>query len=164
MSAKTLFQFLSFFRWLMLVFCFGLALALSAFAYEFALKLWKFALAIPSMDDVDAVLGLLGLVDHALVAGLVVMVMLSTFSSFIENQDDEQGQVSWLSSISFGALKTKLAATITAIGAITLLEHLFQDSALNPVNVGLELAVELVLLLVFVAFAVLDGLASRRPH
>ena len=112
------------------------------------------------MDEIDAVLKILGLVDYALVAGLIVMVMLSTFSSFIENQDDASG-ASWLSSISFGALKIKLASTIAAIGAITLLEGLFETAAMNVMNVVLGLATELVLLLVVVAFAMVDRMAVK---
>lgn len=158
--ANKLFKILSVFRWLMLVFCFGLAAALCAFAAVFALKVWKFLSGVPAMDEIDAVLKILGLVDYALVAGLIVMVMLSTFSSFIENQDDASG-ASWLSSISFGALKIKLASTIAAIGAITLLEGLFETAAMNVMNVVLGLATELVLLLVVVAFAMVDRMAVK---
>jgi len=161
--AKALFQILFAFRWIMLVFCFGLALALCGFAAVFCLKLWKFAAALPTLDEFDAVLKILGLIDHALVAGLIVMVMLSTFSSFVENQDDAAG-ASWLSSISFGNLKIKLISTIAAIGAITLLENLFSESALNSSNVMLGLAIEVVLMLVLLSFAVTDWLGSKGVH
>ena len=161
--ANKLFKILSAFRWLMLVFCFGLAASLCAFAAVFVLKVWKFLSAVPAMDEIDAVLKILGLVDYALVAGLIVMVMLSTFSSFIENQDDASG-ASWLSSISFGALKIKLASTIAAIGAITLLEGLFETANLNFMNVALGLATELVLLFVLLAFAMIDRWGTKPTH
>ena len=76
MSAKSIFKVLLQFRWLMLVFCFGLAAALCGFAAVFALKTLKFLMAVPTMDEVDALLKMLGLIDAALVAGLVVMVIL----------------------------------------------------------------------------------------
>ena len=159
--SRSLFQILSAFRWVMLVFCFGLAACLCGFAWVFLLKAWAFLAAIPGISEIDAVLKMLGLVDYALVAGLIVMVMLSTFSSFIENQDDAAG-ASWLSSISFGSLKIKLASTIAAIGAITLLEDLFDAGPLNITNVSIGLAIELVLLAVLLVFAVIDRLGKTH--
>jgi uncharacterized protein (TIGR00645 family) len=163
MQAKFIFRILMQFRWLMLVFCFGLAAALCGFAAVFALKTFKFLMAVPSMDEVDALLKLLGLIDSALVAGLVVMVMLSSFSSFIENQDDEQNQ-SWLSAISFGALKFKLASTIAAIGAINLLESFFEAGPLNANNIMLQSAVEFVFIGFVLVLAIVDWLEKRSKH
>ncbi len=160
---RHLFQILSGFRWLMLVFCFGLAVSLLGFAGVFALKVWKFLLEVPTVGEIDVVLKLLGLIDYALLAGLIVMVMLSTFSSFIENQDDSVS-ASWLSSISFGALKLKLASTIAAIGAISLLEDFFQEAPLSWANAGMGLAIEIVFLLVILTFALVDYLANKAPH
>ena len=82
-------------------------------------------------------------------------------SFFIENQDDAAG-ASWLSSISFGSLKIKLASTIAAIGAITLLEDLFDAGPLNITNVSIGLAIELVLLAVLLVFAVIDRLGKTH--
>ncbi len=165
MNVKKVFSLLHAFRWLMLVFCFGLALALAllGFAAVFAIKTYKFLLAVPTMDEVDALLKILGLIDSALVAGLVVMVMLSLFSSFVENQDDDKSQ-SWLSSMSFGVLKLKLASTIAAIGAINLLESIFEAGPLNSNNIMLLGGVEFVFLFVVIAFAFVDWLGQGKTH
>jgi uncharacterized protein (TIGR00645 family) len=160
MSAKTIFKILLQFRWIMLIFCFGLAAALCGFAAVFALKTMTFILSVPSMDEVDALLKILRLIDSALVAGLVVMVMLSTFSSFVENQDDAQNQ-SWLSAISFGALKFKLATTIAAIGAINLLESVFESSPLNANDIMLQSAVEIIFIGFILVLAIVDWLEKR---
>ena len=160
MSAKAIFKILLQFRWLMLVFCFGLAAALCGFAAVFAMKTIKFLLAVPTMDEVDALLKMLGLIDSALVAGLVVMVMLSSFSSFVENQDDTQSQ-SWLSAISFGALKFKLASTIAAIGAINLLEAVFETGPLNANDILLQSGVEIVFIGFVFVLAIVDWLDKR---
>jgi uncharacterized protein (TIGR00645 family) len=163
MPANLIFKVLYQFRWLMLVFCFGLAAALCGFAAVFALKTFKFLQSIPTMDEVEALLKMLGLIDSALVAGLVVMVMLSSFSSFVENQDDTQSQ-SWLSAISFGALKFKLASTIAAIGAINLLESVFETGLLNSTNILLQCAVELVFIGFVLVLAIVDGLEKRNKN
>lgn len=160
MSANAIFKVLYRFRWLMLVFCFGLAAALAGFAVVFAMKTFKFLMAVSTMDEVDALLKMLGLIDYALVAGLVVMVMLSSFSSFVENQDDAQSQ-SWLSAISFGALKFKLASTIAAIGAINLLEAVFETGPLNANDIMLQSLVEVVFIGFVFVLALVDWLEKR---
>ena len=132
----------------------------SGFAVVFVMKTVKFLLAVPTMDEVDALLKMLGLIDAALVAGLVVMVMLSSFSSFVENQDDTQNQ-SWLSAISFGALKFKLASTIAAIGAINLLEAVFETGPLNANDIMLQSGVELVFIGFVFVLAIVDWLEKR---
>jgi uncharacterized protein (TIGR00645 family) len=160
MSAKTIFKILLQFRWIMLIFCFGLAVALCGFAFVFALKTISFLMSVPTIDEVDALLKMLGLIDSALVAGLVVMVMLSSFSSFVENRDDAQNQ-SWLSAISFGALKFKLASTIAAIGAINLLESVFEPSPLNTNDILLQGGVEIIFIGLVFALAIVDWLEKK---
>lgn len=163
MSTKLIFRILLQFRWVMLVFCFGLAFALCGFAAVFAMKIVKFLLAVPTMDEIEALLKVLGLIDSALVAGLIVMVMLSSFSSFVENQDDEKSQ-SWLSAISFGALKFKLASTIAAIGAINLLESVFETGPLDANDIMLQGGVELVFIGFVFVLALVDWLDKRSKR
>ena len=62
-------------RWLLVVFYLGLALALAVYAVSFGSKLFEFMLNINGLDDANAILKLLGLIDAALVASLVVMVL-----------------------------------------------------------------------------------------
>ena len=66
--------------------------------------------------------------------------------------------------MSFGALKLKLASTIAAIGAISLLEDLFQEAPLNLANTAMSLAIEIVFLLVIITFAAVDYFGNKRPH
>ena len=147
----------------MLVFCIGLAVALCGFAYVFVLKLVKFMSELAVLDDVDAVLKVLSLIDYSLVAGLIVMVMMATFSSFIEGNEQAQGG-SWLSGVSFGSLKLKLAATIAAIGGINLLETLFETGTLHVTNTLLNLGIEIVLLAVVLVFAHVEQSHGKAGH
>ena len=63
-------------RWLLVVFYLGLALALAIYAISFSAKLFDFASQVFVLNDTDTILKILGLIDAALVASLVVMVMI----------------------------------------------------------------------------------------
>lgn len=71
----------------------------------------------------DVILGALSLIDLALIAGLIVMVMLSGYENFVSRLDLEEAEkaISWLGKLDPGTLKLKVAAYIVAISAIQLL-------------------------------------------
>ena len=108
-------------RWLLVVFYIGLAIALMLYAVSFGVKLWKFATHITSSDEAESILDMLGLIDAALVASLVVMVIISGYENFVSKFDDED-QVHWLGEIDANSLKIKVASTIVAISSIHLLQ------------------------------------------
>ena len=108
-------------RWLLVVFYLGLALALAVYAVTFGVKLWDFTAKVFSLDEADAILKMLGLIDAALVASLVVMVIISGYENFVSRFDDEKA-VHWLGEIDAGSLKIKVASTIVAISSIHLLQ------------------------------------------
>jgi len=64
---------------------------------------------------------MLGLIDAALIASLVVMVIISGYENFV-SRFDESNNVHWLGEIDVGSLKIKVAATIVAISSIHLLQ------------------------------------------
>ena len=108
-------------RWLLVVFYIGLAIALALYAVSFGVKLWKFATHITSIDEAESILDVLGLIDAALVASLVVMVIISGYENFVSKFDDEE-KVHWLGEIDANSLKIKVASTIVAISSIHLLQ------------------------------------------
>ena len=68
------------------------------------------------------ILKILGLIDAALVASLVVMVIISGYENFVSRFDAHVGEVHWLGTIDVGSLKVKVASTIVAISSIHLLQ------------------------------------------
>ncbi|MGD9916367.1 MAG: TIGR00645 family protein [Rhizobiaceae bacterium] len=109
-------------RWLLVIFYLGLGLALAVYALSFAKKLYEFVTQILTLGDTDAILLMLGLIDAALVASLVVMVIISGYENFVSRFDDHDGEVHWLGTIDVGSLKIKVASTIVAISSIHLLQ------------------------------------------
>jgi uncharacterized protein (TIGR00645 family) len=109
-------------RWILVVFYLGLALGLLVYAIAFAKKLIKLATGILTLADAEAVLSMLALIDAALVASLIVMVMISGYENFVSRFDETDAELSWLGKIDAGSLKIKVASTIVAISSIHLLQ------------------------------------------
>ena len=108
-------------RWLLVIFYIGLAIALALYAATFGYKLWDFASHLFSLEESDSILKMLSLIDAALIASLVVMVIISGYENFVSRFDDSRG-VHWLGDIDIGSLKIKVASTIVAISSIHLLQ------------------------------------------
>lgn len=108
-------------RWLLVAFYIGLGVALALYALTFANKVWYFATHMLAMDETETILKILGLIDAALIASLVVMVIISGYENFVSRFDNED-DVHWLGQIDAGSLKIKVASTIVAISSIHLLQ------------------------------------------
>jgi uncharacterized protein (TIGR00645 family) len=109
-------------RWILVVFYLGLAAALAVYSLAFAKKLLAVAFGVFTLEEGEAVLAMLGLIDAALVASLLVMVMISGYENFVGRFDEHDAELSWLGKIDAGSLKIKVASTIVAISSIHLLQ------------------------------------------
>lgn len=121
-------------RWLLVIFYLGLTLALAVYAVSFGAKLFSFLTDILTLNETDTILKMLGLIDAALVASLVVMVIISGYENFVSRFDDNDGKVHWLGTIDAGSLKVKVASTIVAISSIHLLQIFLNHSQYTPVQ------------------------------
>lgn len=112
-------------RWLLVVFYLGLTAALGLYAFSFLKKLWEYASKVTVLDDTDAILKILALIDASLVASLVVMVIISGYENFVsrfDNVDEKNTELAWLGKLDASSLKIKVASTIVAISSIHLLQ------------------------------------------
>jgi uncharacterized protein (TIGR00645 family) len=112
-------------RWLLVVFYLGLAGALALYAFSFLKKLFEYMTKVTVLDDTDAILKILALIDASLVASLVVMVIISGYENFVsrfDGVDEKKNELAWLGKIDAGSLKIKVASTIVAISSIHLLQ------------------------------------------
>ncbi|MBB3590017.1 uncharacterized protein (TIGR00645 family) [Rhizobium sp. BK529] len=111
-------------RWLLVVFYVGLVLALAVYAVSFAFKFLKVAGSVFELGEAEMILAMLGLIDAALVASLIVMVMISGYENFVSRFDEaeKEGEVSFLGKLDSGSLKIKVASSIVAISSIHLLQ------------------------------------------
>ena len=146
-------------RWILVVFYIGLGLGLTVYAAAFVLKLGKLSLTVFTATNEEMILAMLSLIDAALVASLLVMVMLSGYETFISRIDNPNAQLSWLGKLDASALKVKLAASIIAISSIHLLQVFLNIEHYQNNQVFWVTGIHLTFLVSAMVLAVLDRLA-----
>ncbi len=155
-------------RWLLAPIYLGLSLTLLALGVKFFQELWHLMSHILEIAESDMILVVLAMVDLALVAGLVVMVMFSGYENFVSRLDLSPGEdkLGWLGKLDTGTLKLKVAASIVAISSI----HLLQAFVNVPQVPNDKLMWYVIIHLTFVVSAVMMGVldriafASHRDH
>lgn len=150
-------------RWLLVVFYMGLGAALVVYGVSFGKHLVETAEQSLHLDEAGMLLAMLGMIDAALVASLIVMVMISGYENFVSRFDNGMGtELSWLGKLDAGSLKIKVASSIVAISSIHLLA-VFLNVADYPND---KILWSTVLHMAFVVSAVLlaavDRIASKH--
>lgn len=156
-------------RWLMAPFYVGLALALAALLYVFALEAWHGFSQLTQMKPGDAILLCLSLIDLSLTANLVLIVVFSGYQNFVSRLDPagHEDWPSWMGDIDYSGLKMKLSASIVAISAIALLHGFLEIGQGKPVSdrmlawlVGLHMTFVISALVV----ALIEFISGRSKH
>jgi uncharacterized protein (TIGR00645 family) len=120
-------------RWLLAPVYIGLSLTLIALAIKFFQELLHIVPILFTMAEADLVLVILSLIDLALVGGLIVMVMLSSYENFVSRLDIDESteKLSWLGTMDAASLKAKVASSIVAISSIHLLKIFMNASNID---------------------------------
>jgi uncharacterized protein (TIGR00645 family) len=157
-------------RWLVVPFLLGLIVGLAALVYKFVIKLAEFVMQIPTTAPADVMVGILTLVDLALTANLIVIVICSSYENFVARIDPAE-HPDWpegLIRIGFSGLKQKLLGSIVAIAAVNVLEWFMDidrqvDNAKLAWLVGILLAFAIAMLILAVADRVSNAGDNGRP-
>jgi uncharacterized protein (TIGR00645 family) len=146
-------------RWLLAPFFLGLAMGVVVLLIKFVQELYHLAIRALTLTEAQAILGVLSLVDLALTAALVMIVIFSGYENFVSKIDhtDERDWPDWMAAIDFTALKIKLLGSIVAISAIQLLK---QFVAVQGVSER-DLTWYVIIHVVFVVSSVLLALSDR---
>jgi uncharacterized protein (TIGR00645 family) len=145
-------------RWILVVFYIGLGLALAVYAVSFMKKFLEIAGHALDYGEAEMILGMLGLIDAALVASLIVMVMISSYENFV-GQFQQAGDtgLSWLGKLDSGSLKIKVASSIVAISSIHLLQVFLNIDHYDNVKVVLLMTIHIT----FIVSALFLGFLER---
>jgi uncharacterized protein (TIGR00645 family) len=111
-------------RWILAPIYLGLSFALIALGVKFFQEVFHLLVHILTISEADLVLVILSLIDLALVGGLLIMVMMSSYENFVSRLDIASGEekLNWLGTMDASSLKLKVAASIVAISSIHLLK------------------------------------------
>ena len=111
-------------RWLLAPFYAGLVAALVLLFVVFARELVEAVMTVAAMPVEGAILSVLSLIDLALAANLVLIVILAGYENFVSKIDtaSHEDRPTWMGKVGFAGLKMKLYASIVAISGIQLLK------------------------------------------
>lgn len=111
-------------RWMLVPLYIGLTVVLMLFTVKFFQELAHLVPSIFELGETDLVLAALALIDMALVANLLIMVIISGYENHVSriDLDEDDEKLSWLGKLDSGTLKIKVAASIVAISSIHLLK------------------------------------------
>jgi uncharacterized protein (TIGR00645 family) len=171
-------------RWLLAPVYLGLSIALIILGIQFFTELYHAFLlvlhvsggheavagaAAKVVGEADIVLSLLALVDLALVAGLIVMVMFSGYENFVSKIDlSHEGaeKLEWFGKLDAGTLKLKVAASIVAISSIHLLRKFMEAETIDNGKIMWYVILHMTFVLSAVLMGVLDRLtaSNHRAH
>jgi uncharacterized protein (TIGR00645 family) len=151
-------------RWLLLPFYFGLCAALVIYAIGFFRELEHLAVGALTLPRNEMLVGVLQLVDGVLVAGLLIMVVISGYENFVSRLDiaPERHNLSWLGKLDTGSLKVKIASSIVAISSIHLLEQLLNLDSVPSDKLLWLVVIQLTFVATALLLAVLDNISAHK--
>jgi uncharacterized protein (TIGR00645 family) len=148
-------------RWVLVVFNLGLAAALVVYAISFVFKFLKVTQNLFILDEDEMILAMLGLIDAALVASLLVMVMISSYENYVSRLDSAGVQLSWLGKLDSGSLKIKVASSIVAISSIHLLQIFLNADQYDNAKIMWFTFMHLTFVVSALLLGVLDRITSK---
>ncbi len=156
-------------RWLLAPFFLGLALGVVILLIKFVQELYHLAIQALALSEAQAILGVLSLVDLALTAALVMIVIFSGYENFVSKIDhtDQRNWPAWMGAIDFTALKIKLLGSIVAISAIQLLKQFVSVHSVSERDLTWYVIIHVVFVVSSVLLALSDrlsGEARANPH
>jgi uncharacterized protein (TIGR00645 family) len=152
-------------RWLMAPIYLGLIAALFILIVIFFRELAHALPNLMEMEESDAILLILTLVDISLAGNLVLIILFSGYESFVSKigAADHPDRPSWMGKLDFSGLKSKLIASIVAISAIHLLKIFMDLSKYEQSDLMWYTLIHLTFVGSGIGFALMDRLDLRGP-
>ncbi|HEY6432541.1 MAG TPA: YqhA family protein [Acetobacteraceae bacterium] len=147
-------------RWLMAPIYVGLLASLVLLALKFVQKLIQAIRDFLPLSTTEEMLVVLQLVDIALVANLVLIVMFAGWENVIGPL--LTGTKPQLTGMGFGAVKLRLMGSIAAVAAIQILETFMHISEVSATDAMWQLAILLGIGITGVLLALMDWLAGHH--
>jgi uncharacterized protein (TIGR00645 family) len=154
-------------RWLLAPFFLGLIASIVLLLVKFVQELVHLSTHVVSASESDVIIGILTLVDMALVGSLLLMIIFSGYEIFVSKIDvaEHADRPEWMGKVDFGGLKLKVIGAIVAISAIDLLKT-FVEIPEEPTDGNTDMylwkvALHMAFVLSGVLFAWMDRISSE---
>ena len=150
-------------RWLLAPFFVGLLVAMAVLLVKFLKELAGLVLDVWNTSEYDTVISILTLVDTALIAVLLLIIVFSGYESFVSKIGigEHEDRPAWMGKVGFADLKLKLIGAIVAISAVELLKAFLVSQSYTNAQLAWKVVIHLTFVLSRVLFAVTDFIAER---
>ncbi len=150
-------------RWLLAPFFMGLFVAIIILLIKFLKSLYHMVVTAFSASSEETIISILTLVDTALLAGLLLIIIFSGYENFVSKLDidNHEDRPSWMGKVGFSGLKQKLIGAIVAISAVELLKLFIHADTLTEAQIFWKIMVHLTFVLSGVLFALTDYIVAK---
>ncbi len=151
-------------RWLLAPFYVGLVLAIGLLLVKFVKEFFMLLPVVVSGSGGDVMVGVLTLVDVALVANLLLIIVFAGYENFVSkiNTGGSEDRPDWMGHVSFSDLKIKVIGSIVAISGIELLKAFVNVDAYTTEQLSWKVGLHLTFVISGVLFAVMDRLSTKH--
>lgn len=150
-------------RWLLAPFFVGLLFAVILLLIKFFKQLYLMAMATFTSTNQELLVGILTLVDTALLGGLLLIIIFSGYENFVSklNIGNHEDRPVWMGKVGFSGLKMKLISAIVAISAVELLKVFISSSNYTSEELILKVVIHVTFVVSGVLFALTDFINSK---
>ena len=151
-------------RWLLAPFYLGLVLGIVLLLVKFVKTFVGAVGVVFSGTGGEAMLAILSLVDIALVANLLLIIIFAGYENFVSKIDtgNHEDRPGWMGHVTFSDLKLKLIGSIVAISGVGLLKYFINVREASRDDMMWAIVIHLVLVFSGVMFALMDRLSGIK--
>lgn len=153
-------------RWLLAPFYLGLVGAIALLLFKFVKEFIHLLPVVLTGDGGQVMVGVLTLVDVALVANLLLIIIFAGYENFVSKIDtgNHEDRPDWMGHVSFSDLKIKVIGSIVAISGIELLKAFVDVDAYTTEQLAWKVGLHMTFVVSGVLFAVMDRLTRAGGH
>ena len=151
-------------RWLLAPFYIGLVGAIAILLFKFVKEFITLLPQVFTLDGGQIMVSVLTLVDVALVANLLLIIVFAGYENFVSkiNTENSEDRPEWMGHVTFSDLKIKLIGSIVAISGIELLKAFVNIDNYSDKQIAWKIGLHLTFVLSGVLFAVMDRLTAGK--
>jgi uncharacterized protein (TIGR00645 family) len=153
-------------RWLLAPFYVGLVGAIALLLFKFVKEFINLLPVVVTGEGTQVIVGVLTLVDVALVANLLIIIVFAGYENFVSKIDtgDHVDRPDWMGHVSFSDLKIKVIGSIVAISGIELLKAFVNIEAYTNDQLAWKVGLHMTFVVSGVLFAVMDRLTKSTDR
>ena len=143
-------------RWLLVFFYLGLIAVQGLYCVKFCENVFHIFEHFTTTTESDLLLVVLNLLDMAMIANLIKMIVAGSYQTFIEKLSDDHSE-----KVSSGALKIKMGTSLVGVSGINLLQTFISPGNIPTREVLLKVGIHFIFLVSAMGLAYIEFLHEQ---